>query len=61
MRTMILLVLLLLTVGILLEDKPEAASVAIPYCDEVKNEHYSGPCVALMIDGVITGDETQTR
>lgn len=36
-----------------------AASPAMPWCSDVKNDHYSGPCVAVMIDGVITGDETR--
>ncbi len=54
---LLLTIAALLTIGILSVRSP-AKSVFMPDCSEVKNEHYSGPCVALMIDGVITGDTT---
>jgi hypothetical protein len=31
-------------------------SPLIPYCGEVKNENYSGPCIVFISNGVITAD-----
>ena len=55
----LLMIVLVLVIGILLTVRRQEAesSMAVPYCGEVANDHYSGPCVTMMIDGVITGDE----
>ena len=55
----LLVIVLVLIVGILLTVRRQGAesSMQVPYCSDVVNDHYTGHCVTMMIDGVITGDE----
>lgn len=56
----LLVIVLVLVVGILLTVRRQGAesSMQVPYCGDVANDHYTGHCVTMMVDGVITGDET---
>lgn len=53
---LLLAVILAIISGILLTRSAKSTAAMFPACGEVKNEHYTGPCVTYMVDGVITGD-----
>lgn len=61
MKRILITILLLLLAGIVVERNQKAAPFNMPDCNEVKNSHYSGPCMSMMIDGIITGDETEEK